>query len=72
MDQIDETTMNSIGFAILCNFQQYCGVERAMEASEQFRAMKEELLAYRAVMPLEELQALKDAEAALEEANRNG
>lgn len=57
MKQIDEITINSIGFAIACNFPQFCGMERAKEASEQFRAMKDELLAYRAAMPLEKVQA---------------
>lgn len=57
MKRIDELTMNSIGFAILCNFPQFCGMERAKEASEQFRAMKDELLAYRAAMPFENLPA---------------
>lgn len=58
MKQIDELTMNSIGFAILCNFPQFCGMERAKEASEQFRAIKEELLIYRTIGTPEELKTL--------------
>lgn len=63
MKQIDELTMNSIGFAILCNFPRFCGMERAKEASKQFCAIKEELLAYRAIGAPEELRTLLQEKA---------
>lgn len=70
MGRLTELEMNSIGFAILCNFPRFCGEERAKEASEMFRFMKEEIMAYRALGTtpdrLRELvKASAEAEAAL-------
>ena len=48
MEQISEMDMNSLGFAILCNFPQFCGQERAKEAADMLRKMKAEIMAYRA------------------------
>ena len=48
MKQISELDMNSLGFAILCNFPQFCGEERAKEAARILREMKAEIMTYRA------------------------
>ena len=55
MERLTELEMNSIGIAILCNFPRFCGEERTKEASEMFRAMKDEIMAYRVLGPVEEL-----------------
>ena len=48
MEQISKFDINSLGFAILCNFPQFCGEERAKEAADILRKMKAEIMAYRA------------------------
>lgn len=48
MEQISELYMNSLEFAVLCNFPQFCGEERAKEAADILRKMKAEIMTYRA------------------------
>lgn len=61
MERLTELEMNSIGFAILCNFPRFCGEERAKEASDMFRAMKAEIVTYRALGTVEELAEMVKA-----------
>ena len=55
VERLTELEMNSIGISILCNFPRFCGEERIKEASEMFRAMKDEIMAYRVLGTVEEL-----------------
>lgn len=62
MERLTELDMNSIGFAILCNFPHFCGEERAKEAAEMLRTMKKEIMEYRALGPIARLRELAQAD----------